>query len=155
MARYDNARGRVNIRSEEMPAREYAGRRAVRTQAAKEKRIAHNRARALSMSAGYVLFLAFIVAVTVLMCVQYLKLKETITDQVSTNERLASKLVTIESENEAMRENLENSIDWEYIRDTAIHKLGMKYAAEDQIVWYNTEDSRYMQQYANVPSKKH
>ena len=106
------------------------------------------------MNAGYVLFLAVAVAITVFMSVQYLKLKETITDQITTNEKLESRLVTLQSENEAMKENLENSIDWEYIRKTAIEKLGMKYAAEDQIVWYNTEDSRYMQQYANVPSKK-
>ncbi|MEE3420424.1 MAG: hypothetical protein VZR02_04905 [Lachnospiraceae bacterium] len=138
-----------------MTARPYAERRRAREKADSAKRIEKNRAKALNMSAGYVLFLAFAVAVTVFMSIQYLKLKETITNQTATNEKLASKLVTLQSENEAMKESLDSKIDWEYIRDTAINKLGMKYPTEDQIVWYNTEDSRYMQQYASVPSSKH
>ena len=154
MAKYDHARGRVNLRSDEAAALDMPGRRKTAARSSRTRSVKKNRSRALSMNAGYVLFLAVAVAITVFMSVQYLKLKETITDQITTNEKLESRLVTLQSENEAMKENLENSIDWEYIRKTAIEKLGMKYAAEDQIVWYNTEDSRYMQQYANVPSKK-
>ncbi len=98
------------------------------------------------------IFLAMISLATVLMCVYYLRLKATITSQISMNEKLESQLVTLRSENDALYENVNNGVDWNYIRDRAIDELGMKYATEDQIVWYNTDDSSYIRQYVDVPN---
>ena len=85
------------------------------------------------------------------MCVRYLRLKETITAQISENEKLESMLVSLRSENDALLECISNEVDWNYIRDVAVNKLGMKYATEDQIVWYNTDDCCYVRQYLEVP----
>lgn len=115
-------------------------------------RTRRNRAQALSMSKGYVVFLAFMAVIVVLMCVQYLQLKETVTTQLSSNEKLASQLTTLKSENDALYENITDSIDWDHVRDVAINKLGMKYATEDQVVWYNTESDGYVRQYEEVPT---
>lgn len=113
---------------------------------------AGNRARALMTGRGYVVFLALISLLTVFMCVYYLRLKATILTQISDNEKLEAQLVSMRSENDALLENVNNSVDWEAVRDVAINKLGMKYATEDQIVWYNTDDSSYIKQYEDVPS---
>jgi hypothetical protein len=179
MARTGTARRRVNSRSDEthmqyavdgsvarnpraVASRRYAdavagraartvpqGRTKTRSKTAPKRRI---RTAAGTMTAGYVLFLAITVICTVFVCVQYLRLKETVTNQINTNESLASRLVTLKSENDALLESVNNSIDWAYIRDTAINELGMKYADQDQIVWYNSDDSRYVRQYEDVPA---
>ena len=106
MTREDTASGRVNRRSgfDEMqyrvegtaayvPARVATGRTRVKRKTA-AKTIDRNRAKALSMSRSYVVFLAIISAATVIMCVRYLKLKETITAQNHVVEQLEVQLRT-------------------------------------------------------------
>lgn len=138
---------------QQMTRARYAGER-VNSRTGKRVSLAvrRNRKKALRMSRGYVIFLAFISIMTVLMCVQYLKLKETITSQMNRNEKLESELVSLRSENDALLENINSSVDWNAIKDTAINKLGMKYAEEGQIVWYNTDGRSYIRQYQDVPS---
>ena len=114
--------------------------------------VRRNRTKALSTGRAYVVFLAVIAVATVFMCVRYLQLKSTITAQVAANEKLESRLVSLRSENDALLENVNNGVDWNHIKDVAIDKLGMKYATEDQIVWYNSDDSYFVTQYCDVPA---
>jgi len=130
-----------------LPRRHY-----VAKEIAVSEKARRNRAQALSMKPLYVLFLAFVSVMTVLMCVYYLQMKETVTSQVSENSKLKSELVTLQNENDALYENITNNIDWNHVRDVAINQLGMKYATEDQVVWYNTEGNGYVRQYQEVPT---
>jgi len=130
----------------------YAPERALSREEEASSRIVRNREKARAVNLGFVIFLAFISIATVFMCVRYLRLKATITSQISANEKLESTLRQTRSENDALLENVNNALDWNYIKDVAINEMGMKYATEDQIVWYNTEESSYMRQYAEVPS---
>ncbi len=123
-----------------------------KTTAVKRSRQEQKRANAKMMTAGFVAFLAVMICITMAASIKYLNLKEIITTQTSRNEELASELNTLKSENDALSENITNSIDWNYVRDTAINRLGMNYATEDQIVWYNTDGNRYIRQYEEVPS---
>ena len=125
---------------------------AYRRQQPASREVKRNRSKALAVNRAFVLFLALISVATVMMCVRYLRLKETITAQISANEKLESHLVSLRSENDALLESVSNNVDWNYIRETAVNKLGMKYAAEDQIIWYNTEDCCYVRQFQDVPS---
>lgn len=111
-----------------------------------------SRARAQVTGLGYAVFILFISIFTVASCIGYLRKKATITSQVKMNENLTSELSTLRSENAALQEDVNNSIDWEHIRDVAVNKLGMKYATKNQIVWYNTDDNSYIMQYKKVPS---
>ena len=105
----------------------------------------------LMISPGYVIFLALISSATVLMCVHYVRLKATITAQLSENRKLEDTLMSVRSENDALLENVSNALDWNHIKDVAINEMGMKYATEEQIVWYNTDESCYIRQYAELP----
>lgn len=116
------------------------------------KSLERNRAKQTGVGRAYVVFLALMSVLTVMMCVYYLRLKAQITALASANEALETQLATMKSENDALYENVNNDVDWTYIRDVAMNELGMKYAAEDQIVWYNTDDSSYVRQYEDVPS---
>jgi cell division protein FtsB len=115
--------------------------------------VRRNRRRAASLNLVFVLFFSVVTLLTVGMCIYYLRIKNDITSQTKQNETLASELATLRSENDALLENVNNSIDWDYVRDTAVLKLGMSYATEDQIVWYNnSSDSSEVRQYRDVPS---
>ena len=46
-----------------------------------------------------------------------------------------------------------SSVDLEYVRDTAINKLGMVYASSGQVVTYNDQDGDYVRQYEDVPAE--
>ena len=115
-------------------------------------RTLRNRQRALSLSRGYVVFLVLICAATVFMCVNYLRLKATITTQQSNNETLASELSSMKAENDALYDSVMGSLDLESIKETAINQYGMHYATQDQIIWYNADNSGYARQYQKVPS---
>ena len=115
--------------------------------------VRRNRRRAASLNLVFVLFFSVVTVLTVGMCIYYVRMKETVTSQTKENEALESELSTLRSENDALLESVNDSIDWEYVRNTAILKLGMSYATEDQIVWYNSSsDSSEVRQYRDVPS---
>lgn len=140
--------GTVARKAEYLPEGRHAqkGRR-TKTSAARRKR---TRTRSQVTGVGYAVFILLISIFTVAVCIGYLKKKATITSQVKINENLASELTTLKSENAALEEDVNNSIDWDHIRDVAVNKLGMKYATKDQIVWYNTDDNSYIMQYKKV-----
>ncbi|MDO4804943.1 MAG: hypothetical protein Q4A32_09010 [Lachnospiraceae bacterium] len=121
----------------------YADRRKKRKRAAARKRTD-------LLSRGYVLFLGIMCIVTVLMCIRYLRLKETITEQNKINQELRVDLKAAREENDALLESIENSVDMNHIREVAMNKFGMKYATEDQVIWYNGEDNGYVEQYRDV-----
>lgn len=144
--------------AEEEPAAGYAG-TAVRNagissaEGQASRAVRRNRRRAASLNLVFVLFFSAVTLITVGMCISYLRMKETVTSQTKENEALESELSTLRSENDALLESVNDSIDWEYVRNTAILKLGMSYATEDQIVWYNSSsDSSEVRQYRDVPS---
>lgn len=106
-----------------------------------------------ALNAGYVIFLAVMCIATVYMCVYFLQLKENITSLNRQNARLQTELTELQRDNEARYQNITNNIDWDYIRDVAINKLGMKYADKEQIIWYNSASDGYVYQYTDVPDK--
>ena len=114
-------------------------------------RTRRNRAHALSVSRGYVVFLAMMTMMTVLMCVYYLQMRSTVTAQNEENARLESRLTRLQSENDALYENITNQIDWTHIRDVAVNELGMSYPTEEQVIWYNREAGSYVMQYQALP----
>ena len=105
------------------------------------------RADAVAQSRGYVLFLTVISIATVLMCVYFLQLKSTISLQTRQNAAYENELREIREENAALYADIESSVDLTALKDRAMNEYGMKYAAPEQIVWYNTVNSGYARQY--------
>ena len=161
MTGYETAQRRVNQRSDETDVQYQIDGTSVyvlypeaKTEGRKKHRSTHKKGRTSGstvMRPAFVLFLTAMIALAVSACIVYLELKETITVQLSENEKLESKLTKLRSENDALLENISNSVDWNHIKEVAIYELHMKYAAEDQIVWYNADDSDYITQYQSVP----
>ncbi|MGI6094222.1 MAG: hypothetical protein ACOYBL_02205 [Lachnospiraceae bacterium] len=115
------------------------------------RKTARNRARALQMSRGYVVFLAVVCAATLFACVQYLQLKAEMTAQMKAVASLETQLSELKADNDVYYSEVLASVDLEKIRETAITKLGMNYATEEQVVQYSTKGNSYVRQYQDVP----
>ena len=115
------------------------------------ERTKRNRIRAESMSAGYVLFLSLVCAATVFLCIHYLQLRETLTNQEEKIASMRTSLSNLQADNDASYRQVIAGIDVNDIKATAINKLGMHYAAESQIKYYDAAYESYVRQYVSVP----
>ena len=152
---------RVNSRAEQQERYEVWGNTVRKAEAIPEetprrksgvsRRAQRNRARAVQMSRGYVVFLAVVSVAALLMCVRYLKLKAEITTQTSEIASLESALNELKADNDALYNTVTASVDLEQIRKEAMDRLGMDYPNEDQIYQFDTSGNSYVRQYKDVP----
>ena len=161
--------GRVNSRSENIKVQYYEDGNAVRKvyvlpeeeeqnrQAAKpgvSSQVRKNRVRAKNMSVGYVMFLAAVCVATLFLCVNYLQMKATLTTQNETIAHLESQLSKLKADNDAYYNQALASVTLEDVKKAARNRLGMHYATESQIIYYDTTENSYVRQYQNVPDSK-
>ena len=152
---------RVNSRAEQQERYEVWGNTVRKAEAIPEerprrksgvsRRAQRNRARAVQMSRGYVVFLAVVSVAALLMCVRYLKLKAEITTQTSEIASLESALNELKADNDALYNTVTASVDLEQIHKEAMDRLGMDYPNEDQIYQFDTSGNSYVRQYKDVP----
>ena len=64
---------------------------------------------------------------------------------------LESHLYEKKADNDARYKQITTSVDLNAIKDAAINRLGMKYASQDQIVYYSIDKNNYMDQYSDIP----
>ena len=119
------------------------------TTISKQKIIA-NRKREKSTTPGYLLFFFVASTILVIMCVYYLRLKTVYTMQKKKNEELMDELITMQHENEALKDSIYNSINPQEILEIAKNEYGMKYPDTEQIVYYE-EPNTYIIQYGEIP----
>lgn len=105
------------------------------------------------MSLPYVIFLFAMVAVVVLSCVRYLDLNSKINETNSKISTLQTQLDTLVTKNDAMDYEINGYIDVEYIMDTAINKLGMIVAGREQVNFYDSSVSEFMNQINDIPEE--
>ena len=115
-------------------------------------RTKRNRERATSMSAGYVIFLSVVCAAVVFLCIHYLQLRSELINQSETIAVMQSALSKLEADNDAYYKQAMASVTMEDVKDTALNKLGMHYASESQIRYYDASNESYVRQYESVPA---
>ncbi|HCT90564.1 MAG TPA: hypothetical protein DF613_04145 [Lachnospiraceae bacterium] len=115
------------------------------------KKTRKNRAKALSVNRGYVVFLAVVSTVAVSMCVSYIQLKTEITSQSKKIAAKQTELADIRADNDALENSLYASVDLDEVYRIATQKLGMHYPDQEQIVQYSTDGSGYLRQYTDIP----
>ena len=104
-----------------------------------------NRQRAMEMSRGFV--------VSALIAVLFVQMQSQMTTRMKNVANLESQLADLRADNDARYKNLTTSTDLEHIKKVAMKKLGMKYPTEKQVVYYTVENSNFMDQYEDIPSK--
>ncbi len=113
-----------------------------------------NRAKAMQMSRGYVLFLALISVIALGLCVNYLRMRSHLTTQTKAIARAESELSDLKADNDALYNTVMASVDLEQVKETAINELGMQYPTEEQIITFDTAGNSYVRQYQDVPGLK-
>ena len=112
-----------------------------------------NRETALQMNMSYVLFLTIAAVVTVMVCINYLKLQAQNTSYQKTVTSMGTQLSELKLENDSEYNRIVSSVDLEHIKDVAMNELGMVYASEKQIRTYDSTQSDYVKQYQDIPEE--
>lgn len=111
-----------------------------------------NQERAMRVNLGYVLFCSLAMLITCGVCVAYIQIQSDITGRMKNISRLESQVADLRADNDAAMKRIDLSTDLEVVKQRAF-KLGMKYAAAEQIVYFSIEDDDYMNQYADIPQR--
>lgn len=120
----------------------------------RKKRIARkNQEKALRNSRRYVVFLTMGAIVFAGFTSLYITIQSDVTARMKTISKLESQIADLKAENDEAYKRISTSVDLDAIKETAINKLGMFYATEDQIVTYVVENDDYMNQYIEIPEK--
>lgn len=130
---------------QELP-REYPEEQPVRRQ-----RTAVRRARNAQITPRFLIGTVVLCAAMVAFVVGFLCLKEKIIEQNRHIASLENQINDLKSDNDAYYNKVMASVDLEAIREAAMNRLGMKYAEESQIQYYDTDGSSYVRQYQEVP----
>lgn len=113
-----------------------------------------NRAKAMSMSGGFVVFLAVVSVAILFFCINYIQLKSQITSSMKNVAALESELSQLKEDNDAYYSQVTSNVDLSRIKKIALSRLDMKYPSDDQIMTYTTAASSYVRQYQDVPDTK-
>lgn len=110
-----------------------------------------NQQKALRMNGGYVAFLAIAAFVSLLVCVNYLKLQAEITNHNENITAIEKQINTLKAQNDSLEYSIDSYVDLEYIYKTATQELGMVVATADQVSMYESTENEYMKQYEDIP----
>ena len=108
--------------------------------------VRRNREKAKRMSAGYIAFLAVALFISAGILVNYIQMKAELTTKTRTVAAKESYLNDLKVANDEEYNRVLSSIDLEEIKRVAIGELGMVYAEEGQIIFYENEGNDYMRQ---------
>lgn len=123
--------------------------RPVRTASLRTQR---NRAKALSTSLGFVLFLAVIMSAVIFFCVQYIRLKSEYTARIADVAVLEEELAQLKEDNDAVYAQVVSNVDLDQVKKIAVGRLGMKYPEDSQKQTYTTsEGTGFVRQYQDLP----
>lgn len=111
------------------------------------------RAKALSMSAPHVAFMAMVSIVCLLVCVAYLYIQSDITATRTSISNLKNEISTVQSNNNALNYSINSHVNVDHVYKVATQKLGMKQATDKQIFYYKASDNGYTIQYGEIPNK--
>ena len=110
----------------------------------------HSAAHAHSMSIGFVAAITLVCIATVFFCIHYLQLRSQVIHQSETIAARETALSRLKADNDAYENKALASVNMEEVKETALTKLGMHYATESQIRYYNADDESYVRQYEKL-----
>lgn len=145
---------RRRARTESTAKRKQSAKPSAGTPRQLSKEALRNREKAMSMSRGFVIFLAVVSVFVLFACVHYLQLKSELTAQRKTVAVLEAELSELKEDNDAYESQVVSNVDLSKIKKIAIGRLGMRYPSDDQVMTYETSQGSYVRQYQDVPDSK-
>lgn len=110
-----------------------------------------NREKAMYMGRGQVVFLTVCALISAAAAAGYIQIQAQVSSSMRQIAALESKVTDLKADNDAKYKSITTSVDLDYVKEVAINELGMKYAAEDQVVYYSIDKNNFMDQYQDIP----
>lgn len=121
----------------------------------REKRLQQKQLqRAHKVNFLYTVAVVGVVAFIFTVCIQYLELQASVKNNSTDVSKLESQLSKLTDQNDMTEVEINGSIDYDSILDTAINQLGMVYPSRKQFVEYDSKNSEYVKQYSDIPGVK-
>lgn len=111
-----------------------------------------NRKRAMDMNPVYMGFLTIAAICAVIVCVIYLQLQTNIVQRSENITALQQELSDLTEQNDTAYNAAVDSVNLQDIKEKAMNELGMVYAADGNVVEYDSPTSDYVKQYDEIPS---
>ncbi len=108
--------------------------------------------KSLAFDFKYTLFLAFAMVIMIFSCANMIMMESKIDSKKNEISSLQSEIRDMKADNEAFENSLSDSYTLEEIYNIAVNELGMVYSEKGQIVYYDTANEDYVNQYQDVPS---
>ncbi|MDO4438666.1 MAG: cell division protein FtsL [Eubacteriales bacterium] len=109
--------------------------------------------KSLSMDLPFLLILILAVLSTLVICYNYLNLNASINAHMDNIKSMETRLEKLRTENDALEQSIDNSVDLNYVYQVAVNELGMVHAGSDNVILYDKTESEYVRQYENIPNK--
>lgn len=110
--------------------------------------------KSLAFDLKYTMFLTVAMVIMLVACVNMLRIQGKVEKQQKNIQSLQLQIQTIEDDNAALEDSLKNMYTLDDIYDIATSQLGMVYAQKGQIVYYESADEDYVNQYHDVPEAR-
>lgn len=130
-----------------IPAQKDRERRAAQERKAAIRR---NRQKQMAIDAGFMLFLTFAVMATMVVCINFIRLKADVERATKDLATVKEEVIDLRAKNDAAYNKVLTSINYEEIRNIATKEYGMVPAGQNQIIEYTSDMEDYMNQYKVV-----
>jgi len=129
-------------------------RRAIEREKAHKRKMQKKAAESVAFNFRYTVFLVTMAVIMVVSCGFMLMMQQKINRQKKEVRQLQSELQVINEDNIAYADSLTNMYTVDDIYTIATKQLGMVYAKKGQIVYYDSANEDYVNQYKDVPETK-
>ncbi len=109
-----------------------------------------NRSEQNKINLMYTVVVATVASVVFFICYQYLNVQAAAKVNSDKIIELKSTLNSLKDNNDALEADINASIDYNAIYDTAVNELGMVYPGKGQVITYDSKESEYVKQFKDV-----
>ncbi len=95
----------------------------------------------------YTVYFAIGLLITGVFFVSYVHLQNSITTSMNNIARLEQNIATLKEDNSATASRISTATNLTHVKQVAMNELGMVYATNDQIVYYEVETEDFMDSY--------
>ena len=107
--------------------------------------------KSLGFDLGYMLVLSFMLILMIVSCVVMLSVQGNVETKEKNIESLQRQLESVQADNDAYEDSLNNMYSMDDIYTIATGELGMIYSQNGQIIRYEKQEDDYVKQYSDVP----
>lgn len=120
----------------------------------REQQALQSKAEEKRMSNSFVLFAGIAVACVLFCAVNYLQLRDELTQKRTQAAQIQLELSKLQEENDEYYSSIVSNVDMSEIKKIALGHLGMRYPSESQMMEYETTGGSYVKQFQDVPETK-